>query len=97
MAGKSKEMELAIKIAGKIDKSFNSALSGASKAIRGMTKALAVGSVAAAAAVGVLATKAISVGKEFEVSMSQVGATLRIDKATEEGAAQLAEFENKDK
>ena len=93
MAGKSKEMELAIKIAGKIDKSFNSALSGASKAIRGMTKALAVGSVAAAAAVGVLATKAISVGKEFEVSMSQVGATLRIDKATEEGAAQLAMLE----
>lgn len=93
MAGKSKEMELAIKIAGKIDKSFNTAIASVNKTIRGMTKALAVGSAAAAAAVGALTLKAVDVGKEFETSMSQVAATLRLDSATEEGAAQLAILE----
>ena len=90
---KSKEMELAIKIAGKIDKSFNSAIANANKSLRGMTKTLAVGSVAAAAAVGAITLKAVGVGKEFESSMSQVAATLQLDSATEEGAAQLAILE----
>lgn len=93
MAGKAKEMELAIKIAGKIDKSFNSAISTVNQTIRGATKTMAIGAAAAAAAVGAITGKAVGVGKEFESSMSQVAATLQIDKATEEGAAQYAILE----
>lgn len=93
MAGKSKEMELAIKIAGKIDKSFNSALSAVNKGIQGATKTMAIGAAAAAAAVGAITMKAVDIGKEFEASMSQVSATLQIDKATQEGAAQYAILE----
>lgn len=93
MAGKSKEMELAIKIAGKIDKSFNNAISTVNKTIRGATKTMAIGAAAAAAAVSAVSAKAIQIGKEFESSMSQVSATLRINKATQEGAQQYAILE----
>ena len=93
MAGKAKEMELAIKIAGKIDKSFNSAISTVNQTIRGATRTMAIGAAAAAAAVGAITGKAVGVGKEFESSMSQVAATLQIDKATEEGVAQYAILE----
>lgn len=89
----SKEMELAIKIAGKIDSSFNSALSKVSSGIKGASKIMAAGTIAAAAAVGALTLKAVDIGKEFETSMSQVKATMMIDTATEEGAAQYAILE----
>lgn len=93
MAGKSKEMELAIKIAGKIDKSFNTALSAVNKGIRGVTKTLAIGVTAAAVAVGAITMNAVEIGKAFESSMSQVAATLQLDTATEAGAAQYAILE----
>lgn len=90
----SKEMELAIKIAGKIDSSFNSALSKVSSGIKGATKAMAAGTVAAAAAVGALTVKAINVGREYEQAMSQVQATMLLDTGTAEGAAALQTLED---
>lgn len=75
-------------------------LHGADKAITGfeqVTKAAAVGSVAALGAVGAgavaLGKQAMDVGKEFESSMSQVAATMMIDKYSEDGAAQYAMLE----
>ena len=89
-----KEMELAIKIAGKIDSSFNSALSKVSSGIKGATKAMAAGTVAAAAAVGALTLKAIDVGREYEQAMSQVQATMLLDTGTAEGAAAMQTLED---
>lgn len=89
----SKEMELAIKIAGKIDSSFNAAMSTVTNTIGSAAKAVAAGTVAAAAAVGGLTLKAVDIGREFESSMSQVKATMLLDTATEEGAAQYAVLE----
>ena len=82
MSAKSKEMKLAIKIAGKVDKSFGSTLKSVQSQIKTVAKvsAAAVGAVATA-----VATAAIKTGKEFENSMSQVAATMGIDKATKDG------------
>jgi len=90
----SKEMEIAIKIAGKVDASLKSALSSVGSGIGTMTKTLTAATAAAAAAVGAIATAAVNVGKEFESSMSQVSATMLIDKTTEEGAAAYATLED---
>lgn len=89
----SKEMELAIKIAGKVDSTFKSALSSVGSGIGALTKTITTATAAAAAAVGAIATAAVNVGKEFETSMSQVSATMLIDKTTEEGAAAYATLE----
>lgn len=89
----SKEMELAIKIAGKVDGSLKSALSSVGNGIGGLTKTITAATAAAAAAVGAIATAAVNVGKEFEKSMSQVEATMLIDKTTAEGAAAYATLE----
>jgi len=89
----SKEMEIAIKIAGKVESSFNNALKGVGKGIAGITKTLSVATAAAAAAVGAITKQAIDVGREFESSMSQVSATMLIDKTTAEGAAAYATLE----
>ncbi len=85
MASSSKEMSLAIKIAGKVDSSLNSALSSAGSGIKSLTKTITAATAAAATAVGAIATAAINVGKEFESAMSQVQATMLIDTSTEEG------------
>ena len=90
----SKEMELAIKIAGKIDSSFNSALSKVSSGIKGATKAMAAGTAAAAAAVGTLTLKAVDIGREYETAMSQVQATMLLDTGTEAGAAAMQTLED---
>ena len=89
----SKEMELAIKIAGKIDSSFNSAMSAVGKGIKGATKIAAGAALAAGAAVGALGVKAIEIGKEYESAMSKVQATMLLDTSTEEGAAAMATLE----
>lgn len=87
MASSSKEMELAIKIAGKVESSFTSALGKAGSGITSLTKTLTAATTAAAAAVGAIAVAAVNVGKEFESAMSQVSATMLLDTSTEEGAA----------
>ena len=93
MAATSKEMEIAIKIAGKVDASLKNALGVVGKGIGGMTKTISAATTAAAAAVGAIATASVNVGKEFESSMSQVSATMLIDKTTQEGAAAYATLE----
>lgn len=93
MASSSKELELAIKIAGKVESSFTGALSAAGKGITGLTKTMTAATTAAAAAVGAIAVAAVNVGKEFESAMSQVQATMLLDTSTEEGAAAYATLE----
>ena len=81
----TKEMKLAIKIAGKVDSSLKSGLKSVHSGIRGIAKIAASACAAAATAVAGLGAAAIKVGKEYESSMSQVAATMAIDKTTEEG------------
>ena len=82
MSSESKEMKLAIKIAGKVDKSFGSTIQSVGSKIKSMAKASAVAVSAISAAVAGVATAAVKTGKEFETSMSQVAATMGIDKQT---------------
>lgn len=85
MSAKSKEMKLAIKIAGKVDKSFGSTLKSVQSQIKTVAKVSAAAVGAVATAVAGVTTAAIKTGKEFENSMSQVAATMGIDKATKDG------------
>lgn len=79
MAAGGKEMQIAIKIAGKVESSFKSALGAATKGIGGIAKSVAAATTAAAAAVGAIGVAAVKTGAEFEKSMSQVAATMLID------------------
>lgn len=83
MSSESKEMKLAIKIAGKVDKSFGSTIQSVGSKIKSVAKASAVAVGAISTAVAGVAAAAIKTGKEFETSMSQVAATMGIDKQTE--------------
>lgn len=85
MSAQSKEMKLAIKIAGKVDKSFGSTLKSVQSQIKTAAKVSAAAVGAVATAVAGVTTAAIKTGKEFENSMSQVAATMGIDKATKDG------------
>lgn len=93
-AGGGKEMEIAIKIAGKVESSFKSALSQATKGLGTITKTVASATAAAAAAVGAMGVAAINTGREFEGAMSQVAATMLIDKTTAEGQKAFETLEN---
>ena len=93
-AGGGKEMEIAIKIAGKVESSFKNALSQATKGLGTITKTVASATAAAAAAVGAMGIAAINTGAEFEKSMSQVAATMLIDKTTAEGQKAFETLEN---
>ena len=93
-AGGGKEMEIAIKIAGKVESSFKNALGVATKGLGNITKTIASATAAAAAAVGAMGIAAINVGKEFETSMSQVAATMMIDKTTANGQKAFETLEN---
>lgn len=82
-SGKSAEYKLAIKIAGKIESSFNSALGAASKSLSALGGAAAKAAQIGAAAITAATTAAlafakssIDVGMEFDKSMSQVAATM---------------------
>lgn len=88
-ASGGKEMEIAIKIAGKVESSFKSAIGAATKGLGSITKA-----VSAAAAVGAIGMAAINTGREFEGAMSQVAATMLIDKTTAEGQKAFETLEN---
>ena len=92
--GGGKEMEIAIKIAGKVESSFKSALSQATKGLGTITKTVASATAAAAAAVGAMGIAAINTGREFEGAMSQVAATMLIDKTTAEGQKAFETLEN---
>lgn len=91
---KSKEMEIAIKIAGKVESSFKNALGAATKGLGKIVKAVSAATTAAAAAVGALGMAAVNVGREFEAAMSQVAATMLIDKSTEAGRKNFEILEN---
>ena len=91
---KSKEMEIAIKIAGKVESSFKSALGTAVKGLGSITKAVGAATAAAAGAVAAMGKSAVDVGMEFENAMSQVSATMLIDKTTEEGQKAFETLEN---
>lgn len=93
-AGGGKEMEIAIKIAGKVESSFKNALSQATKGLGTITKTVASATAAAAAAVGAMGIAAINTGREFEGAMSQVVATMLIDKTTAEGQKAFETLEN---
>ena len=93
-AGGGKEMEIAIKIAGKVESSFKNALSQATKGLGTITKTVASAAAAAAAAVGAMGIAAINTGREFEGAMSQVAATMLIDKTTAEGQKAFETLEN---
>lgn len=93
-AGGGKEMKIAIKIAGKVESSFKSALSQATKGLGTITKTVASATAAAAAAVGAMGIAAINTGREFEGAMSQVAATMLIDKTTAEGQKAFETLEN---
>ena len=87
-------MEIAIKIAGKVESSFKNALSAATKGLGSITKAVGAATAAAAAAVGAMGVAAINTGREFEGAMSQVAATMLIDKTTAEGQKAFETLEN---
>lgn len=83
-AGGGKEMEIAIKIAGKVESSFKNALSQATKGLGTITKTVASATAAAAAAVGAMGVAAINTGADFEKSMSGLAATAGIDAGSEQ-------------
>ena len=93
-ASGGKEMEIAIKIAGNVESSFKSAIGAATKGLGSITKAVSAATAAAAAAVGAIGMAAINTGKEFEGAMSQVAATMLIDKTTAEGQKAFETLEN---
>lgn len=86
-------MKLAIKIAGKVDSSLTSGLKHVHSGIKGIAKIAASACAAAATAIAGLATAAVNVGKEFESSMSQVYATMGIDKNSKDGQAAMETLE----
>lgn len=93
-ASGGKEMEIAIKIAGKVESSFKSAIGAATKGLGSITKAVSAATAAAAAAVRDMGIAAINTGREFEGAMSQVAATMLIDKTTAEGQKAFETLEN---
>lgn len=89
-----KEMEIAIKIAGKVESSFKNALEQAKNGLKTVTTTVTAATAAAAIAIGALGSAAVNVGMEFESAMSQVAATMLIDKTTEEGQQAFETLEN---
>ncbi len=94
VASGGKEMEIAIKIAGKVENSFKGALGKVTKGLGSIAKSVSAATTAAAAAVGAMGIAAINTGREFESAMSQVAATMLLDKTTEEGQKAFETLEN---
>lgn len=82
MAG-GKEMEIAIKIAGKMESSFNNAMSNAVKKLLKLELGIKA-AVAAAGAIKDIGAAAIKTGADFEKSMSGLAATAGIDAGSEQ-------------
>ena len=89
MAKGGKEMEIAIKIAGKVESSFKNALGSATKGLGSIVKAVSAATTAAASAVGAMSMAAVKTGMEFETAMSQVSATMLLDRQSEDGKKPL--------
>lgn len=66
---------------------------GLVKGFDALAKTATVATTAAVGALGGLATKAVEIGKEYESAMSQVAATMLIDKTTEQGRKDFATLE----
>lgn len=82
-ANQSKEYKLAVKIAGKIDSSFNNAVNHAQSTLSKlgsfagtMAKAAGVAITAATGAAVAFAKSAVDAGMQFDTAMSQVAATM---------------------
>lgn len=97
----SSDNTVKIKIVGELDKSFNSALKMTQSALKVLGGVGAAGLKVAGAAIGAaaagvtaLGVSAVKTGSEFESSMSQVAATMMLDKSTAEGAANLKTLED---
>lgn len=82
-AGGGKEMEIAIKIAGKMESSFNNAMSNAVKKLLKLELGIKA-AVAAAGAIKDIGAAAIKTGADFEKSMSGLAATAGIDAGSEQ-------------
>ena len=88
------EYKVSVKIAGQLEKSFNSALQGAQKGLEGLGS-LGVKSVqlaaksltAAGAAIGAVGVASVNVGREFEAQMSSTAATAGATGTADGGAA----------
>lgn len=89
-----KEMEIAIRIAGKVESSLKNAFGTAMKGLGSIAKTAAKASLAAGTAFGGLAAAGVKVGSEFESAMSQVSATMLLDKETDAGKAAFETLEN---
>ncbi len=94
MAKGGKEMEIAIKIAGKVESSFKNALGSATKGLGSIVKAVSAATTAAASAVGAMSMAAVKTGMEFETAMSQVSATMLLDRQSEDGKKAFETLEN---
>lgn len=93
MAGSSKEMELAIKIAGKVDSSLGKSFSSVNSKIAKIGSLALKATGIAAGVVAAIGGAAVKVGKEFESSMSQVYATMGVDKSSAEGQKTMETLE----
>ena len=93
MAGSSKEMKLAIKIAGKVDSSLGKSFSSVNSKIAKIGSLALKATGIAAGAVAAIGGAAVKVGKEFESSMSQVYATMGVDKSSAEGQKTMETLE----
>ncbi len=100
-AGRGRELEIAIRIAGRVESSFKNALGAVTKGVGSLAKGIGsitgpiqAATAAAASAMVSLGEAAVNVGKEFEGAMSQVAATMLIDKTTEEGQKAFETLEN---
>ena len=100
-AGRGRELEIAIRIAGRVESSFKNALGAVTKGVGSLAKSIGsitgpiqAATAAAASAMVSLGEAAVNVGKEFEGAMSQVAATMLIDKTTEEGQKKFETLEN---
>ncbi len=100
-AGRGRELEIAIRIAGRVESSFKNAIGAVTKGVGSLAKGIGsitgpiqAATAAAASAMVSLGEAAVNVGKEFEGAMSQVAATMLIDKTTEEGQKAFETLEN---
>lgn len=99
--GRGRELEIAIRIAGRVESSFKNALGAVTKGVGSLSKGLGnitstiqSATAAAASVIASLGESVVNVGKEFEGAMSQVAATMLIDKTTAEGKKSLETLEN---
>lgn len=94
----SKSLKAAFENAGRMGKNTETSLNSVMKKFGGFAasaaKAVATGFAAAGAAVTAFGVSATKVGMDFESAMSQVSATMLLDKSTERGLKDFETLEN---